>query len=79
MAKAVVSQAELLDWLNTEIRKHDACADCRVTSIQKIVGIDADGCNWSTANLRCSGRPVMECEPVLAHVIESARKQFLIA
>lgn len=78
MPRQIVSEVELLRWINAELAKSDDCADCRVTSIMRLRGVDADGCNWSSANFRCSGRPVAVCQSVANAAIAQARSLFNI-
>ena len=76
MARAIVSQEELLKWLNAELAKHDECDDCRFTSVTRLRGTDADGCNWSSPNLRCSGRPVAPCDAIAKELVAQAQARF---
>jgi hypothetical protein len=78
MQRKTVPEAELLKWINTELAKDDDCTDCRVTSVMRLRGVDVDGCNWSDANLRCSGRPVVLCQSEANDVIAQARSLFNI-
>lgn len=77
MPRRTVSEVELLQWINAELAKDDDCTDCRVTSVVRGC-VDAQGCNWSSANLRCSGRPVVPCQSVANKVIAQARLLFNI-
>jgi hypothetical protein len=78
MPRKTVSEVELLQWINAELAKNDDCVDCRVTSVMRLRDVDADGCNWSSANLRCSGRPVVLCQSVANEAIAQARLLFNI-
>ena len=78
MTRKTVSEVELLRWINVELAKDDECTDCRVTSVMSLRGVDAEGCNWSSANLRCSGRPAVLCQSVANEVIGQARLLFNI-
>lgn len=78
MSRTAVSQQELLQWLNTELAKHEECNDCRITSVKALRETDAEGCNWSLANLQCSGVPTVHCQRVANQVIAQARAKFNI-
>jgi len=69
MPRKIVSEQELLQILNGRLQAHDECANCRFTSVVRINEQLADGCNWSTANLRCSGTPASLCAPIASSVI----------
>ncbi len=49
MDRELVSEAELLDLLNAELRKETECGKIRFRSIRRIEP-DADGCNWIIEN-----------------------------
>ena len=76
MARETVSEEALLEWLNRELAKHDECDDCRFTSVTRLRGTDSDGCNWSSPNLRCSGRPVGVCHAVANELVVQAQAHF---
>jgi len=76
MARQELTEQDLLKALNGELSAFDTCADCRFTSIQKTRGTDETGCNWSGANLRCSGQPADVCRSAADHVISGARAKF---
>ena len=69
MPRIVVSEEELLQILNARLQAHDECTDCRFTSVVRLQEQQSDGCNWSTANLRCSGTPASACMPIARAVI----------
>lgn len=76
MDRTSVSQEQLLKWINSELSKHEACNNCRVTSVIRLKDEDEGGCNWSSGNLRCSGVPVDVCYPVANQVIAQAKMKF---
>lgn len=79
MAREELTEQELLKVLNRELSAFDTCSDCRFTSIQRTIGADETGCNWSYANLRCSGQPADVCRSAADHVISAARGRFNVA
>jgi hypothetical protein len=74
--RQVLTEQELLAALNKELSAFDTCTDCRFDSIQRIRGTDELGCNWSAANLRCSGQPADICRSAATHVLSAARAKF---
>ena len=76
MAKTLVSENALLDWMNGILREHEECNDCRFTSVTKLAQTDDDGCNWSSSNLQCSGVPAEVCSPIASVVVRNARELF---
>ena len=78
MAREILSTDALLEVLNRELSRFDACNDCRFTSITRIRGTDEAGCNWSQANLRCSGQPTDVCQPAAAQVISQTKAKYNI-
>jgi hypothetical protein len=54
MAKTLKSATELLQLLNTALRKHDACNGVIVTSVYPAEHPDGS-CNWDTDMLTGSG------------------------
>lgn len=57
MSHIVVTEEELLQVLNSRLRNYEECNGCRFTAILRVTGAEIGGCNWTTANLRCSGVP----------------------
>lgn len=72
-----MSDAELIQWMNAELRKEPDYADCHFDApIHRLKVNDADGCNWSAPTLRGSGIPVAVCKERAAEVLERARRMF---
>lgn len=76
MVRKIVSQEQLLALLNNELHAHAECSQCRFTSVQKLADIDNIGCNWSHANLNCSGQPTAICRPVAEQVLAKAKEAY---
>jgi hypothetical protein len=64
MKRTLVSEEDWLSWMNSQLSKYGECTDCRFTSVQQLREEDEEGCKWSMANLRCSGVPILVCEPI---------------
>lgn len=69
MSRIVVPEEELLRVLNARLKGYEECADCRFTSLLRLEGARPDGCNWVTANLRCSGAPASPCQSIAQSVV----------
>jgi hypothetical protein len=76
MKRTLVSQEELLKWMNSQLAQYDECTNCRFTSVLQLKGEDEEGCNWSGCNLRCSGVPTRVCQPIAERIIAQAREIF---
>ena len=76
MPRTVVSEQDLRNWLDTQIKKHEECADCHFGGIIRLRGSDDTGCNWSEPVLTCSGQPAKICVPIAAQVLAEARQKF---
>jgi len=76
MIRKLFTESELIAFLNAEIFKFDECKNCKFTSITRLDEEDADGCNWSSANLRCSGQPATVCASSADKVVSLARGKF---
>lgn len=74
----MLSEDDLLHVLNTELSTKDECAGCKFTSVVRLKGTDKTGCNWSHANLRCSGQPVAVCHAAADRVISSTKDKYNI-
>jgi hypothetical protein len=74
-----VSEQDLRKWLDTQIQKHEECADCHFGGIMRLRGTDGAGCNWSEPVLSCSGQPAKICVPIAARVLAEARDKFNLA
>ena len=78
MFRTVLTQIELLQRLNDDLAQHDVCKDCSFTYIVQLAGYDADGCNWSSANLTCSETQIGSCLPTADTIIRNAKSLFNI-
>jgi len=78
MARRVVREVELLDWMNRELHKDEDYRDCEFTSVTRLAELDDVGCNWSSPNLRAHGMPVAACQEAAAAISERARQSFNI-
>jgi hypothetical protein len=76
MNRTLVSQEELLNWMNSQIAKYEECTNCRFTSVLQLREEDEDRCNWSSFNLRCSGVPAHVCQPIAEQIAIQAREMF---
>ncbi len=62
-----ITEEELLELLNLELKKDQELIDCRITSVQWHEK-DGTGCNWS-AGLRTSGVPAEIFKPQVDQIV----------
>ncbi len=75
MKRELVSQDQLLEWMNSLLALHDEYTNCRFSSVQGHEE-DHEGCNWSPHVLRCSGVPSEICTSIADQVVVQARSKF---
>ena len=75
MQRDLVSQEDLLKWLNLQMSKYDECTNCKFTSVQEHEE-DQEGCNWSAHTLTCSGVPVEVCQTIANQIVAQAKGNF---
>jgi hypothetical protein len=79
MDRKMVSEDELVKILNEEFSKYPDYSQCRFTSISyKLAEPDKNGCNWSKANVSCSGVSGQSCSQIAARIITEAQKKYNI-
>ena len=90
MARQLIKEDRLLEILNGELVRYDACVECRFKTIVPLTEPDGAGCNWSHANLNCRGypaavsqtaslcQPSIVCQPIVTSVIADAKKKYNI-
>ena len=76
MARTKVSEDDLLKWLNAQLAEYEDYRNCSFTSIMRLAEEDKSGCNWSMANVRCSGVSAKVCEPEVIRIVTEATKRF---
>lgn len=76
MKRTLVTKKDLLNWMNSQLAKHEECTDCRFDAVKLLEEEDEYGCNWYEANLNCSGVPTRVCEPIAQRIVAQAKEQF---
>jgi len=76
MDRKIISQEELIQWMNSQLHKEVDLENCRFTSVIKLFEKDENGCNWTDAKLNCSGTPVEVCMDRAATIIKEAKVIF---
>ena len=76
MERELVTEEQLLAWLNAELAKHDQCDGCRFNTVSRLAEEDAAGCNWTMPGIRCSGVPSQVCAPFAKRVAARAMEKF---
>lgn len=78
MERQVITEIELIEWMNSELHKEDDFKDCKFTSVLRLADDDEIGCNWSDPNIRCSGITEPICQEKAAQIFSKAREMFSI-
>lgn len=78
MERKVITETELIEWMNNELHKGEDFKDCKFTSVLKLADEDEIGCNWSDPNIRCSGTTATVCQERAAQIFSKAREMFSI-
>ncbi|NQU79973.1 MAG: hypothetical protein HQ543_00470 [Bacteroidetes bacterium] len=74
-----ITEDKLVSILNKELGKYDQCNDCRFMSVGPLLKeYDETGCNWSQANLNCSGVPLDICRPFANKIVAEAKSKYNI-
>lgn len=77
MARKLVSDEELLSWMNAELNKEGDFPDCRFEAPIYWLKLPAsNGCNWSIPHVRCSGTPASACRERASVVAAEAQTLF---
>lgn len=74
------TRKEISEWITTELRKHSACTDARVSVQFELREPEPDGCNWSDNVIINSGKS--DREEVLEHlrpILHRARRSFNVS
>ena len=77
MPRQSVTEAELVELINTELSKHEDCNGCTISAIVESEE-DETGCNWSEPIINCSGVPAEVCRDTANIVISKIREDFNI-
>jgi len=79
MLRIVVSENELIDWINSKLKTEDACIGCVVKGVIRLRDSNIDDCNWSSSVfLRCSENDSIRCHSLANTIIAEAQSLFNI-
>lgn len=78
MERKIITETELIKWMNNELHKEEGFKDCKFTSVLRLADKDESGCNWSDPKIRCSGIPADVCQERVAQIASDARELFNI-
>ena len=79
MPREVVSETELIDWINSKLKKEDTCIGCEVKGVVRLRDSNIDDCNWSSSVfLRCSENDSIRCRSLANTIIAEAQSIFNI-
>ena len=76
MERKFITEKTLISILNNDLREYEECNQCEFTSIMKLEESDLNGCNWSSAALRCSGESGELCMPFASTVVTEGKTKY---
>jgi hypothetical protein len=76
MERKLVSEKELLCFLNTELKKTGQHENCRFDSVIRMRIDDRTGCNWASATLQCGEELGNICPLDAERIITEAKARF---
>ena len=79
MERKLVSEKELLCFLNQELKKTGQHEDCRFDSIIRMKIEDRTGCNWASATIQCREGIGNICPTDAERIVTGAKTRFNIA
>ncbi len=76
MERKLVSEKELLAFLNSELKEAGQGDDCFFESLTRLRVDDRNGCNWAYANIKNISGNDNICPPAAEKIVSSARNKF---
>ena len=76
--RKVLSESELLDWMNERLHREARFRSCRFTAVQ-IVDDSEEPSNWLSADLDCDAAPDQVFMDAADAIIEEAKAYFDVA
>ncbi len=76
MERTLVTESELLAFLNKELEKAGHHEQCLFDYIIRLRVDDRTGCNWAYADMKCSGASEKSCPPYAEKIVAEARARF---
>ncbi|MGV1100823.1 hypothetical protein ACUUL3_15605 [Thiovibrio sp. JS02] len=76
MERTLVSEKELLSYLNKELQRAGQLEECRFDAIVRMRIDDRSGCNWASATVCCGQATGNVCPPAAERIVNEAKKRF---
>jgi len=76
MERKLVSEKELISFLNVELQKAGQHENCFFDSIVKLRVDDRTGCNWAYAKLKGLPEAGDSCPPDAEKIVNKARAEY---
>jgi hypothetical protein len=76
MERKLVSEKEILSFLNMKLQKAGQHDNCRFESIVRLRVDDRTGCNWAYANLKGIAGASKVCPPDAERIVSEARTEY---
>jgi len=73
-----LSQAELVERINTELALYPAATGCRVRSIRRVAVHSPNGCNWVADEVVAAADANRSYLPILARVIHDFQQRYAL-
>lgn len=70
MSRKIVSESQLLDLLNQEIKKTPEVEKCRISGIYKLKKQTEGACNWAVVYFSSPYVPLSVSEPEVRRIVE---------
>lgn len=70
MSRKIITEAQLLDLLNREIKNTPEVEKCRISGIYKLKKQKEDSCNWAVVYFSSPAIPLSVAEPKVRSIIE---------
>ena len=76
MERKLVSEKELLSFLNSELKSTGQGENCYFESLTRLRVDDRNGCNWAYANIKGSNEASHTCPPDAEKIVAAAREKY---
>ena len=76
MQRKLVSEKELLSFLNKELKNTGQGESCYFESLTRLKVDDRNGCNWAYANIKGTAGSAHTCPPDAEKIVAAAREKY---
>ena len=80
MTRKIVSEQELVSWINSQFKKTESCDSVTISGVYKLKNPEENnGCNWSSSSYRTGGSPKEICNDIVSGIFSEASEAFNVA